>query len=39
MDSEKIDDFLASQPPQLNDLPTNNMDELDSWREAFLEIF
>lgn len=35
MDSEKINDFLASQ---LNNLPMNNMNELDSWRETFLEI-
>lgn len=38
MDSKKINEFLASQLPQLNSLPLNNTDELDNWLKAFLEI-
>ena len=38
MDSKKINEFLASQLPQLNDRPMNNTNELDNWIKAFLEI-
>ena len=38
MDSKKINEFLASQLPQLNNLPLNNTNELDNWIKAFFEV-
>jgi hypothetical protein len=38
MNSKKINERLASQLPQLNNLPLNDANELDNWIKAFLGI-